>query len=145
MAQGGQLEYWEVWYPKAGATGIPLARGLLDHTDSLVLHSAPDVLTAEVRDERGNRLAFGQDLERTQPSPMCRLSRQGDRINREDIWPTPSDIESIVLLPGGEVGVLKAWWHAADKKEWRWQIEFYNSLRQPTVFAAARLRLRGCT
>jgi len=34
-----------------------------------------------------------------------------------------------VILPGGEAGILKAWWNADDRKEWRWQIEFYNQIR----------------
>jgi hypothetical protein len=34
-----------------------------------------------------------------------------------------------VILPGGEVGILKAWWNAEDRKEWRWHVELYNSLR----------------
>jgi hypothetical protein len=31
-----------------------------------------------------------------------------------------------VVLPGGEVGILLAWWNAEDGSEWRWQVEFYN-------------------
>jgi len=124
-----RLQYWEVWYPKAGATGLPCARGLLDHTDEILLHAAPDVLTVEVRDEDGHRLAYGQDLVQTQSSPMCRLRRRQEGVKREDIWPTDADLGLPVLLPGGEVGILKAWWHADDRMEWRWQVEFYNSLR----------------
>jgi hypothetical protein len=30
------------------------------------------------------------------------------------------------MLPGGETGELKQWWHAEDKSEWRWTVEFYN-------------------
>ncbi len=60
---------------------------------------------------------------------MCRLRRVDGRIVREDVWPTQSDLGSLVLLPGGEVGVLKKWWHAADRQSWRWQVEFYNNLR----------------
>jgi hypothetical protein len=33
-----------------------------------------------------------------------------------------------VILPGGEAGILKSWWHADDHSEWRWQIEFYNHI-----------------
>jgi hypothetical protein len=33
-----------------------------------------------------------------------------------------------VILPGGEAGILKAWWHAPDKQQWRWNIEFYNAI-----------------
>jgi len=55
-----------------------------------------------VRSESGERLAYAQDLRRTQTSPMCRLRREGDSIVREDIWPDDSDLDSVVILPGGE-------------------------------------------
>jgi hypothetical protein len=123
------MHYWQVWYPKAGATGVYVARGAMDPTDSVILHSAPDIATVEVYDENGNQIAKGEDLERTLQSPMCRFTMTGDAVTRKDIWPNADDIGTLVLLPGGEVGVLKAWWNAGDKKEWRWQIEFYNSIR----------------
>jgi hypothetical protein len=47
----------------------------------------------------------------------------------EDGWPAPTDIGRVVLLPGGEAGILKSWWSADDRKEWRWQVEFYNQIR----------------
>ncbi len=120
---------WEVWYPKAAATGLLLARGRLNATDRLLVHAVPDVLTAEVSDENGSRIAFGQDLERTLQSPICLLRLVGDAVEREDIWPTEAEIGLPVLLPGGEVGILSGWWNADDLKEWRWQIELYNSIR----------------
>ncbi len=123
------LEYWEVWYPAAAATGLHIARGLLDSTDSLLFHAAPDVITVEVTDEGGVRLAYGKDLKRTEMSPMCRLQRRDNEVTRQDCWPSDADVGSVVLLPGGEVGMLKKWWHADDEKEWRWEIEFYNSIR----------------
>jgi hypothetical protein len=120
---------WDVWYPKAASTGLPFARGSLAPTDVLLVHAAPDFITVEVRDSSGLRLAFGQDLPRTRQTPICRLIRTGEVIQREDIWPSRSEIGLPVLLPGGEAAILKAWWHAEDHKEWRWQIELYNSTR----------------
>jgi hypothetical protein len=121
-------ETWDLWYPKAASTGLPFARGRLDATDTLLVHAAPDFLTAEVRDDAGARLAFGQDLSRTLQSPVCRLRREGANISREDIWPTDADLGLPIILPGGEVGILKAWWNAPDYREWRLH-ELYNSLR----------------
>ena len=122
-------QYWTVWYPKAAATGLLLGRGRLDAADQLLVHAAPDFITVEITDDDGQRLAFGQDLAQTLDLPMCRLRRRGGAIVREDIWPDQHDLGSLVLLPGGEVGVLKHWWHAADQQSWRWQVEFYNNRR----------------
>ena len=120
------LEYWEIWYPRAAATGMLIARGQLERTDVILLHSAPEIVTVEISDNEGRRVAYQADLERTQDSPMCRLRREGGSICREDIWPGNDDLESPVILPGGEVGTLLEWWNAEDGSEWRWQVEFYN-------------------
>lgn len=120
---------WCVWYPQAAATGLLLGRGRIDPVDELLVHAAPPVITVEVFDQSGSRQAFGKDLQATDDTPICRLRRVGDAIQREDIWPEETDHGKLVLLPGGEVGTLIAWWHAPDKKEWRWQVELYNSRR----------------
>ena len=121
-------ETWEVWYPKAAATGLLVGRGLLDATNRLLVHAAPDVITVEVHDASGARLAFGQDLERTQTSPVCLCTRDGARIVRDDIWPDEAHLGLPILLPGGEAGILTSWWHRGDRKEWRWSIELHNSI-----------------
>jgi hypothetical protein len=123
------LQYWEIWYPEAAATGLLVARGMIDPTDQIILHAAPNTVTVIVTDQYGKRLAFGENLMRTADTPMCRLFRSGEAIIREDIWPTQVDYGRLVILPGGEVGTLLEWWNAPDQKEWRWQIEFYNSRR----------------
>jgi hypothetical protein len=120
------LQIWDLWIPDAGATGVSFARGRLDPTDVLLAHAGPMKLTVEVRDDAGARLAFGRDLPRTDDTPILRLRREGDRVVREDIWPTEAEVGMPVLLPGGEVGILTAWWNAADHGEWRWSVELYN-------------------
>lgn len=117
---------WDLWYPKAGATGLPFARGRVDATDVLLVHAAPPVLAVTVRDAAGRVVAAGADLAATNETPIARLTRHGDRVEREDIWPGEADIGRVVLLAGGEAGVLKQWRHADDHSEWRWQIELYN-------------------
>ena len=129
MSEGKTLEYWTIWYPKAAATGLLIGRGLIDPTDRLILHAAPDFITVEVTDQQGKRLAFGKDLKKKGDSPMCLLSKHDGQIVREDIWPTEELYGAPVLLPGGEVGILQEWWNAGDQKEWRWKVVFYNSLR----------------
>jgi hypothetical protein len=120
-------ETWDLWYPKAGATGLPFARGRIRAgVEVLLVHAAPPVLTATLWSSDRRVLAEGFDLQRIQDTPIARLTRQGDRIERADIWPGEADIGALVLLPGGEVGTLVKWWNAADHSEWRWQLELYN-------------------
>lgn len=120
------LQIWDLWYPQAAATGISFARGRLQTTNILWVHAPPKVLTVEVRNDRGERLAHAEDLLQTSDRPTARLTRRGTTITREDLWPTQEDIGQLVILPGGEVGKLVSWWNAEDGSEWRWQVEFYN-------------------
>ncbi len=120
-----QTQDWDIWYPKAAATGLPFARGRIDPTNVLLVHAAPPVLTVTVY-EQGRSVAFAQDLAAGDDTPITRLTRNGNLITRQDIWPTDSDLGELVMLPGGEVGTLKSWWNAPDHSEWRWQIELYN-------------------
>jgi hypothetical protein len=71
------------------------------------------------RDDDGARIAFGDQLERTADRPIARLRQEAQRITREDLWPDQSDIGRPVILPGGEVGILRSWWNAPDGSEWR--------------------------
>jgi hypothetical protein len=122
-----QIETWDLWYPKAGATGISFGRGQVAiRAESMLVHAAPEKLTVTVYDSHGQLLAKGTDLLVTLDTPMCRLTRRHNHIEREDIWPGVADLGQLVILPGGEVGTLKQWWHADDHSEWRWQLELYN-------------------
>ena len=126
------LETWDLWFPGPGATGMPFARARInpkDAGDRLLVHAAPKQLQVTVRDQSGRVVAQGEGLERHEPGPMSFLLREGARITLQDGWPTAQDIGRVVILPGGEAGILKAWWNADDHKEWRWQIEFYNQNR----------------
>jgi hypothetical protein len=128
--QEGALHTWALWYPKAGATGLLLARGRLEPTDAVFVHAAPDVVTVEVYDDDGNLECIGQDLQRSGDSPMCLLRLEGGTVTRAEIWPAGEHLGLPVLLPGGEIGRLRSWWHSDDKKEWRWGVDFYNSIRE---------------
>lgn len=119
-------ETWDLWYPDAASQGLPFARGRLDATEVLLVHAAPPALRVEVRDEHGNQLARGDNLTRTADRPMARLSPTGQEIRREDTWPGAGDIGRPVILPGGEVGILRQWWNPDDGSEWLWTIELYN-------------------
>jgi hypothetical protein len=124
---GSAMEIWDLWIPDLAATGVSFARGRIDPHQVLWVHAAPAVLAVTVRDGDDRVIARGERLQRQgDPLPMTRLARVGAQVTREDRWPTPADLGSIVLLPGGEAGILRAWWNAADGSEWRWQVEFYN-------------------
>jgi hypothetical protein len=128
----GRLETWDLWLPGPGATGLPFARARINPDeagDRVLVHAAPRKLQVVVTDAAGQVVARGDGLERHQSGPMSFLLRHGSTITLEDGWPTPSDIGRVVLLPGGEAGILTAWWNADDRKEWRWQLEFYNQIR----------------
>ena len=128
-----QLETWDLWFPGPGATGMSFARSRVnanDAADRVLVHAAPLKLQVTVRDTAGNVVATGEGLERHQPGPMSFLIRRGSTITLEDGWPTDHDIGRVVILPGGEAGILKSWWNADDRKEWRWDVEFYNQIRR---------------
>ena len=121
-----EQQIWDLWIADVGATGISFARGRLDSTDVLLVHAAPQKLNVEVRNSEGMVIARGENLSRTADTPMIRLRLQGNKITREDIWPTESDFGTRVIVAGGEVGTLQKWWNDAEQQQWRWSLEFYN-------------------
>lgn len=119
------MEVWDLWYPNAAAQGLSFCRGRMDRADVVLVHAAPDALRVEIRSDDGQLLAFADQLRRQgEYYPMTRLRRDGSRVLREDGWPVSQDLGQPVLLPGGEIGILKQWWNAANGTEWRWTIEF---------------------
>ena len=118
---------WEIYYPEAAATGLEIARARIDPTDVVWLHAAPPVLAVTVREGDDRIIARGEPLRREGPYlPMTRLERRDDQVVRTDRWPTGADAGVVVILPGGEAGILKSWWNASDGSEWRWVVEFFN-------------------
>ncbi len=121
------MQTWELYYPESAATGLAVARARIDPTDVVWLHAAPPVLAALVREGDDRVVARGEPLRRAGAQfPMTRLERRGTQVVREDRWPTDADYGAVVILPGGEAGILKSWWNASDGSEWRWMVEFSN-------------------
>jgi hypothetical protein len=58
---------------------------------------------------------------------MSRLRLDAGTVRRENVWPSQDDLGLPVVMPGGEIGLLTAWWNAEDGSEWRWSIELHNS------------------
>ena len=125
MMQGNH-QIWDLWYPDAAAQGLPFARGRLAATDVLLVHAAPATLDVAVRGDDGEVLAQGHRTGAHGRASDGAADRRDRQIAREDLWPADDDIGRPVILPGGEVGILLAWWNAEDGSEWRWQVEFYN-------------------
>jgi hypothetical protein len=123
------IETWDLWFPSMGATGGSYARSRVESEvagDRVLVHAAPPKLDVVVRDEGERVVAAGYGLERHQPGPMSFLIRSAAEVRLEDGWPSQGDLGRLVILPGGEAGILTAWWHADDRREWRWQVEFSN-------------------
>jgi hypothetical protein len=123
------IETWDLWFPDAGATGMSFARSRVNAEaagDRLLVHAAPSRLEVAVRDDDGRLVARGVDLERHEVGPMSYLVRSDREITLEDGWPTEADLGRLVILPGGEAGILEQWWNADDRREWRWRVEFSN-------------------
>ena len=106
--------------------GLEFARGVTDETECVLAHALPERVTVVVTDDNDAVVAKGEALSDDTSRPMARLWVRGGRVDRENVWPDESDLGRPVILPGGEVGILRAWWNADDGSEWRWQVEFSN-------------------
>jgi len=118
---------WEIRNPDGGSTGLEFSRARMEEHDRVLGHALPERVDVDVTDEDGRLVARGRELSHEAVTPMSRLDLSGDgSIRRENVWPDDSDIGKPVILPGGEVGILTAWWNADDGSEWRWSIELSN-------------------
>jgi hypothetical protein len=123
-----KVHTWEIWYPGAAATGLQHARARIDPAEVVWVHAVPRKVAITVRQGDDRVVARGEPLAREGGyKPMTRFAMSGDSITREDRWPTDDDLGSVVILPGGEAGILTAWWNAEDGSSWRWSVEFSNS------------------
>ena len=119
---------WELRNPDGGAQGLEFAKARMGHHRVVLVHAAPSRLNVVVRSVNEMLLAVGTDLHAPGETPISRLTRDDLRIVRENIWPDDDDLGRPVILPGGEVGLLRSWWNADDHSAWRWTIELSNSV-----------------
>jgi hypothetical protein len=125
-----ELHTWEIWYPGAGATGLEIARARIDPQQAVWVHAVARKVAVTVRQGDDRVIARGEPLTRDGAYvPMTRFRIEGDTVQREDRWPTDDDLGSVVILPGGEAGMLTAWWNAEDRSAWRWSLELSNRRR----------------
>jgi len=122
-----------VWDLRAegGATGLEFARGRSAPTNVMLVHALPERVSVEVRDQSGDLVARGRHLWHEGVAPMSRLTIAGGKVSRENVWPEEGDVGAPVILPGGEVGILRQWWNDDVGQEWRWSVEFSNRARKP--------------
>jgi hypothetical protein len=120
------IHIWEIRNPDGGQSGLEVARARLAPHREVIGHSLPERVDIEIYNEERSLVARGSDLSSELSSPMARLLIRGTTVERENVWPDESDLEKPVILPGGEVGILKSWWHAEDRSAWRWTVEFSN-------------------
>jgi hypothetical protein len=120
------VHIWEIRNPDGGSTGLEVARGRMEPHEDVLAHALPQRVDVDVFDEDRSLIAWGRDLPGTVASPIARLAIRGGTIERRNVWPDRSDLGKPVILPGGEVGILTAWWHADDLSQWRWSIELSN-------------------
>lgn len=92
----------------------------------VIIHAAPSQMEIVIETEDGHKVASGTLKHEGEESPMSVVSIDGDRLTREDTWLTPEHVGLVVILPGGEAGVLTRWENAEDRSWWRWSVEFYN-------------------
>jgi hypothetical protein len=118
---------WELRNPDGAMLGMEFARGVTAKSDCMLAHALPERVSVTVTDADGEVVAKGEGLDHPAERPMARLWLRGDRVERENVWPDETDLGRPVILPGGEVGILRSWWNADDGSAWRWQVEFENS------------------
>ncbi len=121
-----ETQIWDLWIPDTASQGISFARGWMNAASVVWVHAAPSMLRVEVSAKDGRRVGFGDQLPRTEDTPMTRLRLEDGKVTRQDEWPSQTDVGELVILPGGEVGTLKSWWSPEGHQEWRWTVEFYN-------------------
>jgi hypothetical protein len=120
------VHVWEIRNPDGGATGLEVARARMAPHREVLGHALPERIDVEVFDGSRVLVAAATDLRSGVSSPIARLTIREGGVERENVWPDESDLGKPVILPGGEVGILQAWWHAEDRSEWRWTMELSN-------------------
>jgi hypothetical protein len=122
----GDLHTWEIRNPDGGMLGLEFAKGRMAVHTEVLAHALPERVDIEVRDPSGARVASTEGLAGGASAPMARLVITGETITRENVWPVEQDLGKPVILPGGEIGILRSWWNAEDRSQWTWTIELHN-------------------
>jgi hypothetical protein len=101
----------------------------------VLVHAAPAQASIEIVDDDGRRIAHNDIDREGEYSPITLLDIDGGQVRRREVWPDETHIGLVVLIAGGEAGVLQRWEHAADHSWWRWAVEFSNHKGRPADWA----------
>lgn len=123
---------WTIRTRDGGMNGLEYSRCTTAGGFSRVLvHAAPAQASVEVISDDGSVIAKG-DIDRAGDyTPMTLIELGGGAPQRFEVWPDGKLIGSLVLLAGGEAGVLRSWQHADDHSWWRWTLELSNHVGRP--------------
>ncbi len=121
----GAFTVWQLRSTEGGSAGLEFARSSIDPSRTVLVHAAPSRLDVEVLANGEHLIAIGRDLrpQGDEETPMTRLVIDGTRVLRTQLWPGEADLGSVVLLPGGEAGVLQSWVTDPDRSSWTWSLE----------------------
>lgn len=121
---------WLLRSSDGGAQGLEFARAQTDVVSTVLVHAAPTALDVEVLENGERLIATGRNLHvEGGPSPMARLFVDGVRVVRATAWPEDVDVGSVVLLAGGEAGILRAWSNDPERTRWTWSLELQGGTR----------------
>ena len=128
---------WTIRARDAGMNGLEFTRCTTAGGFTRVLiHAAPARAEIEVTADDGDLVAQGNiDRDGRWSSPMALVELDDGEVRRSEVWPTEEHLGLVVLLAGGEAGVLKEWEHADDHAWWRWSVEFSNHKGRPADWA----------
>lgn len=118
---------WTIRTANGGATGLEFAQAPVEARHRTVLvHALPTTTDVDVTSNGSRLVAMGRALLATSATPMTRLTIEGLRITRADLWPMESDLGSIVVRHSGGAGELQSWATAEEKRapRWTWSLQF---------------------
>lgn len=123
---------WTIRGRDGGMNGLEFARCTTAGGVSRVLiHAAPAMAEMEVRSDSDQLIARGDIARQGDYSPMTLVEIDGANLRRSEVWPDATYRGTLVLLAGGEAGLLRTWEHAPDHSWWRWTVRFANHVGRP--------------
>jgi hypothetical protein len=115
----GEHQPWAVETSKDGERWRYFGKGWTFPQEPLLLHAVPRFVRFR-RSDLDDPWCDPLEREGDEPMTLLRLEER----EREDLWPGPEHEGLPVLLPGGEVGRLLRFEHAADGGSWTYALEF---------------------